>query len=91
MTYSVAENISKMGSWGGRSKRLVHNISVCHTINISDRIAILFFICSLIICYHNFEGNNAMMATWRVLLTQMEPQEVKALKDLVVLGLIQLH
>ena len=44
----------EMVVWGGRSKGLHPNISVCHLINISCRIAILFFICSLIIFNHNF-------------------------------------
>ena len=30
-------------------------ISICHMINVSDRITIYFFICSLIIFNHNYE------------------------------------
>ena len=51
----------------GRSKELPLNISVCHMIKLSDRIAILFFICSLIFFYHNFDDKNAR--TYRVAMT----------------------
>ena len=56
MTYRVATTFFKMSAWGARPKGLPPNISVVyHMINISDSIAILTFICSLIISNYNFE------------------------------------
>ena len=41
-------------------KTTIPNISVCHVINISDGIAILFIMCSRIMFYHNCEERNAV-------------------------------
>ena len=56
--------ISKMATWRTRSKGLLSNVSVCHIINISDSIAILFFIGLLIIFVHNFEEKAWKFPGW---------------------------
>ena len=69
-------NISKMATWVGRSKGLP-TISVCHMINISDRIAILFFISSLIRFDPNYTsgGQNATTYSAAVKMSKMKWNE----------------
>ena len=64
--------MSKMAIWSGTWKGLPPNISVCHMINICDKIAILFLHILLILFIHeNFQDGHL-----EVLLTKKDPPSI---------------